>query len=89
MGDWRRAFSNMRPLLRPDSRIGVVDMQDPRGWAKWLTIFARLACALGGSDIHAAPWRAVEEQCLEIVRASARAGHLQVRAGELHQSSNA
>lgn len=83
MGDWRRAFSNMLPLLGPGAGIGVVDMQDPTGWGRWLTVVARLACVLGGSDIHAAPWRAVEEQCANVASASARAGHLQVRAGEL------
>lgn len=81
MGDWERAWATATSLLRPDSRVGVVDMADPEGWARWLAPLARLACSLGGSDIHAAPWRAVEEHCTEVVRASARAGHLQIRAG--------
>ncbi|BAS09291.1 match to protein family HMM PF08241 [Arthrobacter sp. Hiyo4] len=37
----------------------------------------------GGSDISAAPWRAVEERCVDVVRASARGGHLQIRAGKI------
>ncbi|WP_267545448.1 class I SAM-dependent methyltransferase [Arthrobacter sp. H14-L1] len=82
MGDWKRAWATMTSLLGTDGRIGVVDMQDPLSWARWLAPLARLACALGGSDIHAAPWRAVEEQCADVVRASARAGHLQIRAGK-------
>ncbi|MDJ0358272.1 methyltransferase domain-containing protein [Paenarthrobacter sp. PH39-S1] len=82
MGDWERAWATTTSLLGPGGLVGVVDMQDPLGWARWLTPLARLACALGGSDIHAAPWRAVEEQCTEVVRASARAGHLQIRAGK-------
>ncbi len=82
MGDWERAWATMTSLLRPGSRAGVVDMADPTGCARWLTPLARLACTLGGSDIHAAPWRAVEEQCTDVVRASARAGHLQIRAGK-------
>ncbi len=82
MGDWERAWATMTSLLGPGSRVGVVDMADPTGGARWLTPLARLACALGGSDIHAAPWRAVEEQCTDVVRASARAGHLQIRAGK-------
>ncbi len=83
MGDWERAWATTASLLRPEGRAGIVDMADPVGWARWLTPLARLACALGGSDIHAAPWRAVEEGCTDVVRASARAGHLQIRAGSV------
>ncbi len=82
MGDWERAWRTTTSLLRPDGRVGVVDMQDPVGWARWLAPLARLACALGGSDIHAGPWRAVEEQCADVLRGSTRAGHLQIRAGK-------
>ncbi|MCZ2404238.1 methyltransferase domain-containing protein [Paenarthrobacter sp. Z7-10] len=82
MGDWEQAWTNMTGLLATDARVGVVDMQDPVGWARWLTPLARLACALGGSDITAAPWQAVEERCVDVVRASARGGHLQIRAGK-------
>ncbi|MDJ0314154.1 methyltransferase domain-containing protein [Arthrobacter sp. H35-D1] len=81
MGGWEQAWATTTSLLAPGGRVGVVDMQDPVGWARWLTPLARLACTWGGSDIHAAPWRAVEEQCTEVIRASARAGHLQIRAG--------
>ncbi|MEW1808331.1 class I SAM-dependent methyltransferase [Pseudarthrobacter sp. NPDC080039] len=83
MGDWEQAWMNMTGLLAKEASVGVVDLQDPVGWARWLTPLARLACALGGSDITAAPWRAVEERCVEVVRASARGGHLQIRAGKL------
>lgn len=82
MVDWRQAWTNAVSLLGPGGRAGVVDMQDPVGWGRWLTPLARLACMLGGSDIHAAPWRAVEEECADVIRASARAGHLQIRAGK-------
>ncbi|WP_426986218.1 hypothetical protein [Pseudarthrobacter sp. Y6] len=81
MRDWVQAWTNMTGLLSADARVGVVDMQDPVGWARWLTPLARLACALGGSDPTAAPWRAVKERCDDVVRASARGGHLQIRAG--------
>lgn len=86
MGDWATAWETTLSLLVPNGRVGVVDMQDPVGCARWLTPLARLACALGGSDIHAAPWRALEEQCTDVVRTSARAGHLQIRAGRKDQS---
>lgn len=82
MGDWKRAWRNTTALLAPQARASIVDMADPVGWARWLTPLARLACTLGGSDIHAEPWRAVEDQCADVVRASARAGHLQIRAGK-------
>ncbi len=81
MGDWQQAWTNMTRLLAADARVGVVDMQDPVGRARWLTPLARFACALGGSDITAAPWTAVEERCVDVVRGSARGGHLQIRAG--------
>ncbi|WP_409017575.1 hypothetical protein [Arthrobacter sp. MP_2.3] len=83
MGDWQQAWTNMTGLLAAHARVGVVDMQDPVGWARWLTPLARLACAVGGSDITAAPWQAVEERCVNVVRASARGGHLQIRAGKM------
>lgn len=83
MGDWEQAWTNMTGLLATPARVGVVDLQDPEGRARWLTPLARLACALGGSDITAAPWRAVEERCVDVVRVSARGGHLQIRAGKL------
>ncbi|GAC1372032.1 MAG: class I SAM-dependent methyltransferase [Pseudarthrobacter sp.] len=83
MGDWKQAWTNMTGLLAREARVGVVDLQDPAGRARWLTPLARLACALGGSDITAAPWKAVEELCVDVVSASARGGHLQIRAGKL------
>ena len=83
MGDWEQAWTNMAGLLSADARAGVVDLQDPVGWARWMTPLARLACALGGSDPTAAPWRAVEERCVDVIRDSARGGHLQIRAGKM------
>lgn len=85
MPDWRQAWANLTSLLQAEARISVVDMQDPAGWARLLTPLARAACALGGADITAHPWRAVEEDCTNVVRASARAGHLQIRAGTFHK----
>lgn len=85
MDNWQQAWATTTSLLGPTSRAGVVDMQEPEGPGRWLTPLARLACALGGSDIHAAPWRGVEKDCVAVVRSSAKAGHLQIRAGELKQ----
>ncbi|HEY1155931.1 MAG TPA: hypothetical protein VGE95_06555 [Arthrobacter sp.] len=65
----------------------MVDMQDPAGWGRLLTPLARAACALGGADITAHPWLAVEEDCTAVIRDSARAGHLQIRAGMLRRGT--
>ncbi len=83
MEDWKGAWRKMAGLLDSNARVAVVDMQEPVGRARWLAPLARLACALGGSDINAAPWRAVEDGCVDVVSSSARGGHLQIRAGRL------
>ncbi|MDQ6754519.1 MAG: methyltransferase domain-containing protein [Actinomycetota bacterium] len=84
MPGWRTAWENMTLMLGGDARVSVVDMQDPAGRARWLTPLARFACALGGADSSAHPWQAVEEECVDVVRASAWGGHIQIRAGRLH-----
>ncbi|HYO00355.1 MAG TPA: methyltransferase domain-containing protein [Mycobacterium sp.] len=82
MSDWRRAVSAMTKATRVGGRVAVVDMQQPVGWAMVWTPLARLACRLGGSDIGAHPWTAVES--LSNVRAaSVRGGHIQVRVGSV------
>lgn len=85
MPEWRQAWANLTALLQAGARVAVVDMQDPEGWARLLAPLARAACALGGADITAHPWRAVEEDCINVIRSSARAGHLQIRAGTFHK----
>ena len=81
MEDWKGAWANVTGLLDSNARVAVVDMQEPVGRARWLAPLARLACALGGSDINAAPWRAVENGCVDVVSSSARGGHLSQIAG--------
>jgi S-adenosylmethionine-diacylgycerolhomoserine-N-methlytransferase len=80
MPRWQDAWSNLLDLCRPGARIGVVDMQDPTGAAAVFTPLARFACRLGGADITARPWQAVERDCLA---ASVRGGHVQIRAGRV------
>lgn len=79
--DWETAWRNMLGLCVPGAALGVVDMQEPTGAWTVLTPLARLACRLGGSDVHAHPWRAVERDCTDVVARSARGGHVQIRAG--------
>lgn len=81
MPDWPAAWRRMREVVRPGGRLAVVDMQRPDGPAIALTPIARLATFLGGADIDAHPWAAVESDCNEVTVARAWGGHLQVRAG--------
>ncbi|GAB3536302.1 hypothetical protein GCM10027403_16620 [Arthrobacter tecti] len=81
MPRWEDAWSNMRDLTKVSGRLSVVDMQTPTGTYALLTPLARLACKLGGADIDAHPWTAVERDCTNVSRSSARGGHLQVRTG--------
>jgi demethylmenaquinone methyltransferase/2-methoxy-6-polyprenyl-1,4-benzoquinol methylase len=62
--------------------MGVVDMQEPVGRYSVLAPLARAACKLGGSVITAYPWQAVERDCSDVIAASARGGHLQIRVGQ-------
>ena len=59
----------------------VVDMHRPLGMARVAAPLARLACAAGGSDIHAHPWAALERDCIDVTAVSLRGGHVQVRVG--------
>jgi S-adenosylmethionine-diacylgycerolhomoserine-N-methlytransferase len=81
MRDRELAWSNMMRLVFPAAWSCVVDMQEPRGRYAFVTPLARLACRLGGSDINARPWQALERDCKDVASASARGGHIQVRAG--------
>jgi len=81
MGEWEAAWTTMTRLVRPGGTMGVVDMQEPTGPYSVLAPLARAACRLGGSDINAHPWRAVERDCIDVTAASARGNHLQIRVG--------
>ena len=87
MPDWESAWRRMLELCTPGAVLGVVDMQDPTGPWSVLSPLARLACRLGGADIRAHPWRAVERDCDDVVADSARGGHLQIRAGRRRPST--
>lgn len=81
MSDWPSALSIMVGATRAGGQVAVVDMQRPTGWAAAWTPLARLACLLGGSDIDAHPWTAMESSLADVRAASARGRHIQVRVG--------
>lgn len=83
MPRWPRAVSVMVAVARPGGRVAVVDMQKPVGWARPWTPLARLACLLGGSDIGAHPWTAIEAALINVGVRSVRGGHIQVRVGSV------
>ena len=81
MPGWPGAWGCMLELCTPTAVLAVVDLAEPTGVWSVFAPLARLACRLGGSDITAHPWRAVERDCADVVATTARGGHLQIRAG--------
>jgi ubiquinone/menaquinone biosynthesis C-methylase UbiE len=84
MADPHVAWRNARLVLRRGGRACIVDMQRPTGWARAFTPLALAACALGGSDIDAHPWRFAEQEGSEVSRRSLRGGHIQIVAATVH-----
>lgn len=78
---WRRACD----LLRPNARVAIVDMQPPVGRWRFAAPLARAACALGGADIEAQPWRMLEPDAEPgtLTRRELRGGHIVAVAGAL------
>ncbi len=79
--DWHAAWERARAVLRPGGAAAIVDMQPPTGLAAVFSPLARLACAFGGADITARPWRGIERDGIEVQRRSLRGGHVQVAVG--------
>ncbi len=86
MRPWQNAWASATALARPGARVLVVDMALPTGPARALAPLARLACRLGGAEITAHPWQALERECDDVVHRTARGGHVQVWAGTLRRS---
>ncbi len=83
MTNWPEAWRAATAAARPGARVAVVDMRTPTGATTVFAPLARLACILGGSDITAHPWTALEQECTDVQAWSLRGGHIQVRAGTL------
>jgi ubiquinone/menaquinone biosynthesis C-methylase UbiE len=81
MDPWRKAWESTTSLSSPNARVCVVDMAVPSGSASLLSPLARLACRLGGADIEAHAWRAVEESCSDVEHRRLRGGHIHVVTG--------
>jgi S-adenosylmethionine-diacylgycerolhomoserine-N-methlytransferase len=85
MANWPQAWRAATAAARPGARVAVVDLRTPTGTATAMAPLASLACKLGGSDITAHPWTALERDCTDVQAWSLRGGHIQVRAGTLNK----
>ncbi|QHO68697.1 class I SAM-dependent methyltransferase [Marisediminicola antarctica] len=81
--DWMPAWELLRSVARPGARAGIVDMALPTGAAAVFAPLARLACAAGGADITARPWRAPEREAANAEHTVLRGGHIHVVTGTL------
>ncbi len=81
--NWRSAWDRSVAVLKTGARVVVVDMQPPTGAARILSPLAYAACAVGGSDIHARPWRALEAGWSDVQEETLRGGHIVAAAGSL------
>lgn len=81
--DWRPAWQRMRRLLKPGGRAGIVDMQAPTGPYRLFTPLAKLACAVGGADLHARPWEVIEREGEAVRSETLRGGHIRVVTGTI------
>jgi ubiquinone/menaquinone biosynthesis C-methylase UbiE len=83
IGDHNTVLGHAELLLVSGGLMGIVDMQRPVGPAAIFAPLARLACALGGSNIEAHPWTWLEQRGHNLKKTSRRGGHIQVVVGML------
>jgi predicted GNAT superfamily acetyltransferase/ubiquinone/menaquinone biosynthesis C-methylase UbiE len=82
MADPREAWRRALTAARPDSRLAIVDMQDPTGLARLVTPLARAFAGLGGADLDAHPWALLGSTAVNVRGRAVRGGHIQVRVGD-------
>lgn len=83
LADWHRGWELIAAAVRPGGRVGIVDMAVPVGAARLLTPLALLACATGGADIRAHPWRELERTGTDVAHTTHRGGHVHAVTGTL------
>lgn len=83
MPAWHRAWDAAMAAARPGARLAVVDMARPTGGARLLEPLALAATAIGGADVDAHPWSALDAACEDVERLSLRGGHVRVHVGTL------
>lgn len=83
MPGWRDAWTTALAACRDGAVLAVVDMARPTGAARLLGPLALAATAIGGSDVDAHPWSALDAACDDVERASLRGGHVRVHVGTL------
>lgn len=81
--EWRPAWQIMRKVVRPGGRAGIVDMALPTGIATVFAPLALIACAIGGADLRARPWTALERDGSDVTHSVWRGGHIHVVTGTL------
>ncbi len=81
MKPWRQAWQVARSVAGPRAKIAIVDLAVPDGHAAVFAPLARSACWAGRADIHAHPWRALEEEYHQVEHQRMRGGHIRVVTG--------
>ncbi len=80
--DWRAAWSTGLRAARAGARVAVADIGRPTG-SPALDLWSRVVSFVGGGDLDARPWSAVEEQASSVRATTFWRGHVEVRAGVL------
>ncbi len=83
MPGWPAAWGAALGAARDGARLAVVDMARPTGAARLLRPLALAATAVGGADIDAHPWTALEAACDDASQTRLRGGHVRVVVGTL------